>query len=275
MSKEVPLPNPKTADYQLKDVQISFLSGKEQEFSNFAIYDIGETLTQHPQLSNKQREELLLKLKEGRLLTYQIDYNNELDEAEKRNQKVTSVTDSFNPVLWDVERDGRLQALALSVSAQLTTFRPFTEEISIIASLLDVAHNTASSWYEDYVDYTNSIDALDNQESEMFARHNNYISELKYRRLMTQAEVDDIGDKVPNKTLAETEESYSMPKEMLLTTAYDKLMALHLLKQIDRTSTEKIFRKLQDVLHTGFARGIRTEIEADERITLEWRFAKG
>lgn len=267
MSKKEALPDPKSTDYRLKDSLIAQLTarGSDPIVVNTSLHDLGIALAANPLLSGRQQGKLISGLAESGLLTYQADYFAILDKAEEENrfeEVERTMKASLDPVHWDIERNGRLQAQTIVAAAQLSQEQPsLDQQVTITANLLNTAHLTTRrySFFETPYDderYQISFAQLKATEEAVFAQRVPYAAELVKQGLATPQEIEELGELDINAFRALR--SY--------TELYDRLIALHFLRKSSATDTAERFRELQEVIYTGYAMGICDANAANARL---------
>lgn len=259
-------PNPKSADYQLKDGLINQLGNGDPAVATTSLYDLGVALAADPLLSGKQREKLLSGLVDGGLLTYQTNYFAELDRAEEENRLEAAeevLEASLDIVQWELESNGRLQARTIVSAALLSQEKPsLAQKIAIISDLLNAAHlatKKASHFEKPYDDerYQRSFTQLETIEGAVFAQRTPYASELVELDLATPEETENLGE-LDIDAFRELRNN---------TELYDHLIALYFVRKFSATDTTGRFKELQEIIYIGYTMGAR---DANEAYTRYW-----
>lgn len=158
MPKGPETPNPKNADYQIKEGLIAKLSGDPTSTAS-VLHDLGVSLMKNPLLSNRQRDNLITGLENGKFLTYRLDYFEAINKTEEEDNFMdiqAFMEASLDLVRWTIEGDGRLQAQTIVAATQLSLGKlSSNQQVEIIAGLLNAAHlatkvkSFSSTPYED------------------------------------------------------------------------------------------------------------------------------
>lgn len=254
-------PNPKTPDYQLKSDLIAQLKscGSNSAQVSSVLLELGNALTTSSLLSNKQREAFLEGLVASRLLTYQSNYRKFVEKAFRKAEKEgisgkeveKKVKESLDGVSWEVERNRRLQAQTVAVTAQLAgQLQSEVQQVITVAGLLNTAHLATgpdtSRYYGDD-DYFGSISQLEELEEKIYSQKEVYATELVQLGLADAVELEGIDE-------------WSLEEFRTLKDygdMYDKFIAIHFVRDFKAQSAAERFKELQRVIRAGFAMGIR------------------
>jgi hypothetical protein len=266
MPSKTELPNPKNADYQIKDsliVRLAVPVNKRDDY-NAPLYQLGLTLKDNFMLSNKQKGNLLEILQKNDLISYKSNYFRTLDEAEKvgKYEEVEkNMLASLDGVFWEIESNSNLQAQAIVSAADLSgQSLSFLDRVAITACLFNAASLACKKGKQFFSSPYNENDLkgvakFEQLEEKIYAETRSNTQVLKDSGLMTSDELEGID----NSTLEELRQSE----------IYDKLIASHFVITSRAHTTVEIFKELQEVLHSGYAMGVRSENKAYKRLSGE------
>jgi hypothetical protein len=231
-----------------KDLAIAQLGNADAHTRRLSLFDLGEELSEDNRLTHKQQKLLIAKLTTSGLLTYEHD----LYEASTTSGKsVEELRQEFDLARWEVERNGKVQALVIEAAAILSDEGVNSyEQVVTTTDLIRKIQSLPKQHEKPYNDnlYSASLNRFDAMEGEIFDMRMSLAVGLVSRKVAFPTEFDGLDDQNRQSFVR-----FSKQRAFV----YNRLAALYFLSKTTAGNIEERVRELQEVAHFGYTGDIR------------------